>query len=251
MFLGVIVMKNCVVVTGGSRGIGAAISSLFAVNGFNVIVNYNRSEKDAKKLCDTLLGQGFSAIPFKADISKPIEAERLVKFAVEKFGNIDVLINNAGISQQKLLTDITDVDWNKMISTNVSGAFYCSRAAAKYMINKKNGSIINISSMWGISGASCEVHYSAAKAGLIGFTKALAKELGPSNIRVNCVAPGLIDTDMNNTLSDDDKAALINETPLCRIGTVSDVAKACFFLASDDASFITGQVLGVDGGFIL
>ena len=251
MFLGVIVMKNCVVVTGGSRGIGAAISSLFATKEFNVVINYNNSEKDAKKLCDTLLEQGFSAIPFKADISNPIEAERLVKFAVEKFGNIDVLINNAGISQQKLLTDITDDDWDKMISTNLSGAFYCSRAAAKYMINKKNGSIINISSMWGISGASCEVHYSAAKAGLIVLTKALAKELGPSNIRVNCVAPGLIDTDMNNTLSDDDKAALINETPLCRIGTVSDVAKAVFFLASDDASFITGQSLSVDGGFIL
>ena len=244
-------MKRCVVVTGGSRGIGAAIASLFATKGFNVVINYNKSENAAKELCNALTEQGFSAVPFKADISNQTEAEELIKFSIEQFGSIDVLVNNAGIAQQKLFTDITDADWDKMISTNLSAAFYCTRAAAKYMINKKSGSIINISSMWGISGASCEVHYSAAKAGLIGFTKALAKELGPSNIRVNCIAPGLIDTDMNGTLTESDKITLINETPLCRIGTVLDVAKATYFLASDDASFITGQILSVDGGFIL
>ena len=165
--------------------------------------------------------------------------------------SVDILINNAGISEQKLFTDITDDDWNNMLSVNLTGCFNCCRAASKYMINQKYGSIINVSSMWGIAGASCEVHYSASKSGIIGLTKALAKELGPSNIRVNCVAPGVINTEMNQHLNKDDLSELINSTPLCRIGDPIDVAEAIMFLASDKSSFITGQTLSVDGGFIL
>jgi 3-oxoacyl-[acyl-carrier protein] reductase len=167
-----------------------------------------------------------------------------------EIGAVDVLVNNAGISQQKLFTDITDEDWRRMTGVNLDGVFYCSREASREMIRKKSGSIINISSMWGQVGASCEVHYSAAKAGVIGLTKALAKELGPSNIRVNCIAPGVIDTDMMSGFDNETKNSLIDETPLLRLGTPEDIAKAVVFLA-DENSFITGQVLGVNGGIII
>lgn len=244
-------MNKIAVITGGSRGIGAAISSLFAKSGYHVIINYNKSEAAALTLADDLTKKGYSAIAFKADISKPEECESLINFAITQFGKIDVLINNAGIAQQKLFTDIDTSDWNTMIGVNLSGTFYCSKAAVHNMLKYKSGNIINISSMWGISGASCEAHYSAAKSGLIGLTKALAKELGPSNIRVNCIAPGLIETDMNNNLDSNDINAIIEETPLSKIGKPEDVANTALFLASDSANFITGQVLSVDGGFIL
>lgn len=244
-------MNKTVVVTGGSRGIGAAISSLLAAEGFNVIVNYNTSETECIALCNKLTENGFSCKPFKADISKSDEADALIKFAVDTFGSLDVLINNAGISEFSLFTDITDEQWERMIATNLTGTFNTCRAAAMVMIKKHSGSIVNISSMWGISGASCEVHYSASKAGVIGLTKALAKELGPSNIRVNCIAPGVIKTDMTAMLGDDTMKELEAETPLSRIGEPQDVADAALFLASEKASFITGQVLSVDGGFVI
>lgn len=244
-------MSKTIIVTGGSKGIGAAISSLFAKEGFNVVVNYNNSESECLALCRKLNNSGYSCKPFKADISKSDEADALISFAVKTFGSIDILVNNAGISEQMLFTDITDEHWNRMIAVNLTGTFNTSRAAVKEMVKAHSGSIINISSMWGISGASCEVHYSASKSGIIGLTKALAKELGPSNIRVNCIAPGVIKTDMNAHLTPDVIEDLKTETPLCKIGSPEDVANAVFFLASDKASFITGQVLSVDGGFII
>ena len=244
-------MNKTVVVTGGSRGIGKAISSLFAENDYNVVINYNKSENLAIQLAEHLKASGYNVEVFKADVSKSCEAKELMAFAHKTFGSVDVLINNAGVAQQKLLTDITDEDFANMITINLASQFYCCREAAKYMINKKYGNIINISSMWGISGASMESHYSAAKSGIIGLTKSLAKELGPSNIRVNCLAPGLINTDMNAHLDSDTISELVNATQLCRIGTPEDIAAAALFLASDQASFITGQTISIDGGFIL
>ena len=187
----------------------------------------------------------------KADVSVSSEITDAITEASAKLGKIDVLINNAGIAESALFTDVTDEMWKRMLDTNLSGAFYASRAVLPNMISKKRGVILNVSSMWGQVGASCEVHYSAAKAGLIGMTKALAKEVGPSGIRVNCVSPGVIDTDMNANLSDSDIEALKNETPLERIGNATDIAEALFFLASDKASFITGQDIGVNGGLII
>ena len=190
------------------------------------------------------------AYPICADISMPEEARRAVDMAREQLGHIDVLINNAAIAGFRLFTDITDEEWTRFIGVNLNGAFYVSRAVLPDMIARKSGSIINISSMWGQVGASCEVHYSAAKAGLIGLTKALAKEVGPSGIRVNCIAPGVIDTKLMDEHSEDTKQILADETPLGRLGTGEDVAKAAAFLLSEDASFITGQTLGVDGGYL-
>ena len=198
------IVNKVVVVTGSSRGIGAEIVRELTKAGYKVILNYNKSEQCAKDVEDDLKKQGYTVDIFKADVSKKDEATNLINFALDKYGKIDVLVNNAGISQSKLFTEITDEDWNDMINSNLNSAFYCTREAAKNMIHNKKGLIINISSIWGITGASMEVHYSTSKAGLIGFTKALAKELGPSNIRVNAIAPGIIDTDMNKEYSDED-----------------------------------------------
>ncbi|WP_407453760.1 elongation factor P 5-aminopentanone reductase [Methanobrevibacter sp.] len=243
-------MKTAIV-TGGATGIGRAVSSLFAEKGYNVVIGYNKSIDAAKELETKLIKQGFSAVIYNCDVTKTSDTYGIVDFAVQKFGKVDTFVCNAGIAQQKLITDITDEDWSNMINTNLTGCFNCCRAAAKSMISRHSGSIVNISSMWGISGASCEVHYSASKSGVIGLTKALAKELAPSNIRVNCVAPGVIKTDMLSSFSAEDLERLRVETPLSRLGTPEDIAKAVLFLSSDDASFITGQVLSVDGGFIL
>lgn len=240
-----------VIVTGGATGIGRAVSSLFAETGYNVVIGYNKSIDAANELQSNLSKQGYSVTTHKCDVTNSNDTNGIVEFAVQKFGKVDVLVCNAGIAQQKLFTDITDEDWSNMINTNLTGCFNCCRAASKVMVSKHSGSIVNISSMWGISGASCEVHYSASKAGVIGLTKALAKELAPSNIRVNCVAPGVIKTDMLSSFSDQELEELKVETPLSHLGTPEDIAKAVYFLSSDDASFITGQVLSVDGGFIL
>lgn len=244
-------MKTAVV-TGASRGIGAACAVALAKSGYNVILGYKVNKERAESLQEVLIsGYGIAAIAVQADVSVSSEAQALIDTAYKNFGRVDVLVNNAGIAGYKLFTDITDEDWDEMIGTNLTGVFNCSRAAVKYMVNQKSGSIVNISSMWGQVGASCEVHYSAAKAGVIGLTQALAKELAPSGIRVNCVCPGVIKTDMLNDIDDDTIASLMEETPLGRLGTPKDIADSVAFLCSDRAEFITGQILGVNGGFII
>ncbi len=242
--------NKTVIVTGASGGIGSATAALFARNGYNTIINYNKNKEAALSLCEVLSKEGATVRVFGADVSQFSEAKALADFAKSEFGDVDILVNNAGIAQQKLFTDITDEDFDRMMAVNVKSVFNCSKAVLPFMIHKKYGRIINVSSMWGICGASCEVHYSASKAAVVGMTKALAKEVGPSGITVNCVAPGLIDTPMNGNLDSDTINALCEETPVMRIGTPEDVAKAIFYLAGEGSSFITGQVLGVDGGFI-
>ena len=198
---------------------------------------------------EDLQKNGFTVDIYKADVSKKEEAESLIEYTLNTYGKIDVLINNAGISQSKLFTDITDEDWNNMINNNLTSAFYCTRRAAKSMINQKNGLIINISSIWGLTGASMEVHYSTAKAGMIGFTKALAKELGPSNIRVNAIAPGIIDTDMNKGYSKGDIENIEEEIPLERIGNAQNIAKCVNWLIEDN--YTTGEVISINGGWYM
>lgn len=241
------IVSKVIVVTGGSRGIGAEIVKLLAKSGHDVILNYNKSEECAKNVEKELAEQGKAVDIFKADVSKSEETKKLIQFALNKYSRIDVLINNAGISQSKLFTDITDEEWQNMIANNLSSAFYCSREAAKNMIHNKQGLIINISSIWGLTGASMEVHYSTAKAGMIGLTKALAKELGPSNIRVNAIAPGIIDTDMVKGYSRDEIKEIENEIPLEKIGTASNIAKCVKWLIEDD--YTTGEVISINGGW--
>lgn len=238
-------MNKTVLITGASRGIGYSTAELFALNGWNTAVNYLHTPEPAINLAK----QYQNVLPIKADVSKRHDVEAMTEQVCREFGKIDVLVNNAGIAQQKLFTDITDDDWNHMFNINVKGAFYCCQAVLPGMISRKSGKIINISSVWGEKGASCEVHYSASKAALIGLTKALAKEEGLSGITVNCVTPGVIDTDMNKHLDDETRSALQEETPIGRIGASQDVAQTIYFLASDAADFITGQVIGVNGGF--
>ena len=244
-------MKKTVIITGSSSGIGAAAAIEFAKSNYNVVINYNNSKEKAFEILEKVRNLGCLSIAVKADVSKFEESKFLIDKCVEQFGGVDVLVNNAGISEFKLFTDISEFDWNKMIQTNLSSAFYCSKFAVKEMLKKHMGKIINVSSMCGITGASCEVHYSAAKAGIIGLTKALAKELGPSGINVNCIAPGVIDTPMNRSLSSKDMTDLINNTPCGRIGTPKEIAKLILFLASDESSFITGQVISSNGGFLI
>ena len=224
---------------------------MFAQNGYDVIINYCSSAESAILLEKSLKENGFSALSYMADVSKSNDVKRMVNDVIERYGKIDVLINNAGIAQQKLFTDITDEDWERMVSINLTGTFNCCRAVIPHMVSRKSGSIINTSSIWGMTGASCEVHYSAVKAGIIGMTKALAKELGPSGIRVNCVAPGVINTRMNANLSVSDLEGLADETPLGRLGTTNEVASTSLFLASNAAEFITGQVISPNGGFVI
>ena len=214
-----------IIVTGGSRGIGASIVKELANKDYNIVLNYNNSEKQAKQIQKELLEKNIKIEIFKADVSKRENVKDLVKFALEKFKTIDVLINNAGIDQVKMFMDITDEDWNKMIQTNLNSVFYCTQEVLPTMIHNKNGNIINISSIWGITGASCEVHYSVAKAGIDGMTKALAKELGPSNIRVNSIAPGAILTDMNSGYTNEEIKDMESQIPLGRLGNSIEIAK--------------------------
>lgn len=228
-----------VLVTGGSRGIGAACTEIFAKNGYKVyFVFKNNKEQAAKTACL------FGAESLMCDVSSYGDVQKMR----EKIGPVDIIVNNAGISQIKMFQDITENDWDNMFNVNIKGMFNITQHFVQGMISQKFGRIINISSMWGETGGSCEVHYSASKAAVIGFTKSLAKELGPSGITVNCVTPGVIDTEMNGYLGADDMAVLKGETPLERIGTAKDVAKSVLFLASENASFITGAVLPVNGG---
>jgi len=237
--------QKTVVITGASRGIGYAAAELFAKAGFQVVANYNRSEASVRKL----EAQYPNVVAVRADVSKKEEAEHLISQAICRFGQVDVLINNAGIAQQKLFTDVSESEWDQVFDVNVKGTVFCSQAALRDMIRRKDGKIINLSSVWGQKGASCEVCYSASKAAIIGLTKALAKEVGLSGVTVNCVAPGVIDTEMNGHLDEETMSALKEETPLARIGTVEEVAQLLYFLASDQSNFITGQVVGINGGF--
>ena len=239
-------MMKAVLVTGGSRGIGREIVRLFAASGYSVAFTYLNSGDAARSLAAET-----GAFAIRADSANANECVYAVECAIEKFGKIDVLVNNAAISDFSLFTDLSTSRWNEIISVNLTSAFIYSRECVKDMLKRKCGSIINISSMWGIVGASCEVAYSTAKAGIIGMTKALAKELGPSGIRVNAVAPGVVNTDMNKRISKDDMDALRDETPLMRIGEAAEIARAVKFLADDDSSFITGDVLNVSGGFVV
>lgn len=238
------IVNKVVVVTGGARGIGAEIVKFLAKLGYKVVLNYNKSESYAQDVKKELNNVEI----FKADVSKKEEAKALIDFAIKKYGKIDVLINNAGIAQTKLFTEITDEDWKNIIDTNLNSAFYCSREAVKNMIHNKSGLIINISSIWGITGASCEVAYSTSKAAINGFTKALAKELGPSNIRVNAIAPGIINTEMNKYLTQEELTNIKEEIPLEKIGDPVDIAKCVKWLIEDN--YTTGQIISINGGWI-
>lgn len=237
------------IVTGSSRGIGKYTAIDLARNGFSVIVNYNKNEYEANKTINEILKLNQSCISIEADVSKFNEAKMLVDRSIEEFGRVDVLVNNAGISLTKMFQDVSENEWKNLFNVNVGSVFNCCSCISHHMISKKSGKIINVSSVWGIHGASMESHYSASKASIIGFTKSLAKELGPSGISVNCVAPGVIDTDMNKNLTNDDKEILREQTPLRKIGSPIDVAKCISFLASDDSNFINGEVIEVAGGF--
>lgn len=237
-----------VLITGASRGIGRACAIAFAKEGYGVAVNYNSSEEAALKVKEEISALGAKCEIYKCDVSDSEAVCAMVEATEKDFGSIDVLVNNAGIAQQKLFDTLTDEDFDRMLGVNTKGVFNCSREVSRIMLRNHTGSIINVSSMWGSVGASMEVHYSASKAAVIGMTKALSKELGPSGIRVNCIAPGLIDTEMNSIHSEETLSALTEEISLMRMGRPEEVADLAVFLAGDKASYITGQVIGVDGG---
>lgn len=241
-----------VFITGASRGIGAACAIYFAQHGYDVGINYLNNDEKAEEIAQKVRSTGRKAVLLKADVTNKQEIGAAISRCADELGPISVIVNNAGIAQQKLFTDITEDEWRMMFSVNVDGIYNVLSEALPDMIRKHKGSVVNVSSMWGISGASCEVHYSASKSAVIGLTKALAAELAPSGIRVNCVAPGLIDTDMNSNISHEDIQSVIDETPLGKIGKAEDVAKAVFFLASDEfSSFTTGQILSPNGGLVI
>ena len=238
-------MKN-VLITGGSRGIGSEMVRLFSESGYRVAFTYKNSESRAEQLAKET-----GALKIYADSMKEQDIKHAVDVFETEIGSVDILINNAAISSFSLFTDISLEEWNTMMSVNVTGAFLYTKYALDAMIRNKWGRIINISSMWGIVGSSCEVHYSTTKAALIGMTKALAKEVGPSGITVNCIAPGLINTEMNGSLSEDDLKEIIDSTPVMRMGEACDIAEAALFLASEKSSFITGNVINASGGFVV
>lgn len=244
-------MEKNVLITGASRGIGAAAARAFGARGWRVALNYCRSRDRALALAAELAAEGIEAVALEGDVSDPVQAAALIE-AAEAMGPLDALVCCAGVAlPQQLLTDTTDDQWRQVMGVDLDGVFYTIRAAYPGFVRRQRGAIVTVSSIWGVTGGSCEVPYSAAKAGVIGLTRALAKELGPSHVRVNCVAPGVIDTEMNGHLSPEDLDTLGEETPLGRIGTPEEAARAIVFLASEESSFITGQVLGVDGGFVI
>lgn len=243
--------KPVALVTGASGGIGSAIGKRLATDGYRVVLHYYRHGEACKKLQQEIVAAGGEALCYGCDLQDRVAIRDMFARVQKDWGNIDLLVNNAAIAKQQLFTDMTEQEWQAMWQTNVSSAIYCSQQVLPGMIHEKRGKIINISSVWGMVGASCEVAYSTTKAALIGFTKALAKEVGPSGITVNCVAPGVIDTAMNRHLSPADMAALCEETPLGCIGTPCQVAGVVGFLASQDGDFITGQVISPNGGFVI
>lgn len=242
-------MEKVAIVTGASRGIGREIAKVLAVEEIKVVANYNKSKEKAIELQNELEAQGFSIDIFKADVSKKEDIQNLVNYTLEKYGHIDILINNAGIAKSQLITDVTDEDWNDLINTNLYSAFAMSREVCKNMISNHSGCIINISSIWGLVGSSMESIYSITKAGMDALTKSLAKELGPSNIRVNSIAPGIIDTDMNSEWTEDELRNIIDEIPLEKVGTCEDVAKCVKWLVEDN--YTTGQVISINGGWVI
>ena len=238
---------RCVLISGGDRGIGAAAARAFWQAGYRVAVLYHTHAEAAAALEKELPG----LLAVQCDVASRASCEVAFHTVEQAVGHVDVLVSNAGIAQQKLFTDITPEEWQHMLDVNLSGAFHLCQLALPGMIRRKAGRILTVSSMWGQTGGSCEVHYSAAKAGLIGLTKALAKEEGPSGITVNCVAPGVIDTDMMAAFTAEDKAALAEETPVGRLGSADEVAQLLVFLAGESAGYITGQVFGVNGGLVI
>ena len=242
--------KKIALVTGASGGIGAACARELALRGYTVLAHANSNLAAAQALCAALTAQGMDAHALCCDLSDSQAVNNMCREILHLYHHVDALVLCAGVSHTGLLTDMTDAQWHRVMDVNVSGAFYLIRALAPDMVSRRSGAIVTISSMWGRSGASCEAAYSASKAAIIGLTQALAKELGPSGVRVNCIAPGVIDTKMMDEHSEETKAILADETPLGRLGTGEDVAKAAAFLLSDDACFITGQTLGVDGGYL-
>ena len=242
-------MNKTILVTGGSQGIGACIVKTLAKDGYSVILNYNKSEENAKQIKEELAKENIEIDIYQADVSNHIEVTKLINYCITKYKKIDVLINNAGISQTKMFTDITAQDWNQMIQTNLTSAFYTIKDCLPCMIHNKSGLIINISSVWGLVGASCETHYAVSKAGLDAMTKSLAKELGPSNIRVNSIAPGIIDTNMNKNLSKEEIDNIKNEIPLGKIGLPSSIANCVKWLIEDD--YTTGEIISINGGWII
>ena len=244
-------MRKIALITGGSRGIGAACVRLFARSGYAVVFLANRSADKAQALTDELRAEGCDVAYRLCDVSDGAQVASVIADILRTWKRIDVLVNCAGVAHIGLFTDMSDEEWDALFAVNVRSVFSVTKAVLPGMISRQSGAIVNVSSMWGEVGASCEVAYSATKAAIIGMTKALAKEVGPSGIRVNVVTPGVIDTDMNAQLSADDRAVLADETPLGRIGSADEVARTILFLCSDSASFITGQVLGVSGGLVI
>lgn len=243
--------SKTVIVTGASRGIGKTTAILFALKGYQVLFNYNLSGIEAYKVCGRLRKKGKAVAAFKADITKRRQVENMVEHCMKNFGGVDILINNAGIAQQKMFMDISEREWDTMVDTNLKGVFNCTQSVLKHMLRQKEGKIINISSIWGMVGAACEVHYSAAKAGVIGMTKALAKELAPSNIQINCIAPGIVETDMLASLNNNELTELKSQMPLMKIGSPRDIAFCALYLASGGANFVTGQVISPNGGYVI
>ena len=244
-------MRKIALITGGSRGIGAACVRAFADDGYAVVFLYNNSREKAEALVQQLRTEGRDVSAWQCDVSDAAQVHTVIADILRTYRRIDALVNCAGIAHIGLFTDMTEEEWDRIFAVNVRSAFSVTKDVLPGMISRQNGAIVSVSSMWGEVGASCEVAYSATKAALIGLTKALAKEVGPSGVRVNCVTPGVIDTDMNAQLTDDDRAALSDETPLGRIGSAEEVAKTILFLCGEDASFITGQIIGVSGGMVI
>ena len=244
-------MKQTALVTGSSRGIGRAIAVELAREGWAVCVNYLEHREAAEDLVRLLRAEDWEAIAVRADVSDRDAVEAMVRTAQAELGPIELLVNNSGISYQGLFQDTSNEIWDRTLAVNLTGARNAAQAVLPHMLSEKRGCIVNISSMWGLRGASCEVAYACSKAAIIGLTRSLALELAPSGIRVNCVAPGCIETDMVRVLGEETRAMLVEETPLGRLGTPEDIAHAVAFFASEKASFLTGQVLTADGGFIV
>lgn len=244
-------MRKIAMITGGSRGIGAACVRAFAEDGYAVAFLYNNSRDKAEALVQSLRAEGRDVAAYQCDVAEAAQVQAVIADILRTYRRIDALVNCAGIAHIGLFTDMTEDEWDRLFAVNVRSAFSVTKAVLPGMISRQTGAVVNVSSMWGEVGASCEVAYSATKAALIGLTKALAKEVGPSGVRVNCVTPGVIDTDMNAQLTDDDRAELADETPLGRIGAAEEVAQTVLFLCGEGASFITGQVLGVSGGLVI